>query len=87
MAKTLQDLVADVQSLKTVDDSVVALLNGLSQQLKDAIAANDPAAIQAVADAIEGETARLATAVAANTPGAPLGPNDVPPLPNPAPQS
>lgn len=52
----------------TVDQSVITLLNGLSQQLKDAIAAADPAAIQAVVDQIDTNTAALSAAVAANTP-------------------
>jgi hypothetical protein len=50
--------------------SAIALLNGLSQALKDALAANDPAAIQALVDQLDAQTGDLATAVAANTPGA-----------------
>ena len=77
-------LVAAVTAEDTVIDSAVVLLNGfaatlsaLQKQLADAIAANDPAAIQAVADAIgvnvtdiTAKTQTLATAVAANTPTA-----------------
>lgn len=70
MAATLDDLVTKVTNLKTVDDSVVALLQGLSAQLKAAIAANDPAKIQAVADALDAQTAELSDAVTANTPAA-----------------
>lgn len=36
MAATLDDLVTKVAALKTVDDSAVALLQGLSAQLKAA---------------------------------------------------
>lgn len=65
---TLDDLLAKVQAEKTVEDSAIALLNGLSAQLKAAIASNDPAKIQAVADAIDNNTATLSAAITANTP-------------------
>ena len=76
---------ASVDAEKTVDDSVVTLLQGLSamvaslkQQLADAIAAGaDPAALQAVLDglsaaqtSVDSNTAALASAVTANTPAA-----------------
>ena len=71
MALTLDDLLTKVTNLTTVDDSLVALCQGLSEQLKAAIAANDPAKIQAVADALDAETAKITAAVTANTPAAP----------------
>lgn len=67
---TLADIQADVASETTVIDSVVTLLNGLSDQLKAAVAANDPAAIQAVVDSIDANKKKLADAVSANTPAA-----------------
>lgn len=66
---TLDDLTADVQSQGTVIQSAEALLSGLSQQLKDALAANDPAKVQGIIDAIDAQKSDLAAAVAANTPG------------------
>ena len=68
---TLADIQASVAAEKVVEDSVVALLNGISQQLKDAIAANDPVAMQAVVDQLDANRQALADAVAANTPAAP----------------
>lgn len=64
----MQELTASVQRNTDVDDSIITLLSGISQQLKDAQAANDPAAIQAVITQIDSNTQRLTDAVTANTP-------------------
>ena len=81
-------LMADLNTVKdavtaqtTVVGSVVTLLEGLSAQLAAAVAANDPVAMQAVADSISANTKVLADAVAANTPAAPAPA----PAPGPAP--
>ena len=65
---TLADLADAVAAEHTVVESVVALLAGIKAALDDAIAANDPAAIQAVADSIAADTKELSDAVVANTP-------------------
>lgn len=75
MSATLDEVLSDVQDESTVIDSVETLLKGLSDQLAAAIAANDPAKIQAVKDAIDANKARLAAAVVAGTPAA------IPPVP------
>lgn len=67
---TMDDLKASVQKNTDAEASVITLLKGISQQLKDAQAANDPAAIQAVIDQIDANTAAAAAAVVANTPAA-----------------
>lgn len=54
-----------------VDDSVLAMLQGIVQQLKDAQAANDPAAINELISALDADTQKMADAVAANTPAPP----------------
>lgn len=64
----MQDILDSVHSESDVDDSIISLLNGISQQLKDAQAQNDPAAIQAVIDGIEANKKKLSDAVTANTP-------------------
>ena len=64
----LQDIQAAVTAEKTVEDSVVTLLTSISAQLKAALAANDPAAVQAIVDQINTNAATLAAAVTANTP-------------------
>ncbi len=75
MEERIMATIADVQTEVTKEDTVIAsaitLLGNLSQMLKDALAANDPAAIQKVIDDIDLNTTALANAVAANTPAAP----------------
>ncbi len=86
--KDINDKVAALQvsvaNETAVDASVLTLLGGLTasvaglkQQLADAIAASDPAALQAVVDALgalatttDANAAGLAAAVKANTPAA-----------------
>ena len=64
----MDDLNSAVQRNTDAEASVITLLQGISQQLKDALAANDPAAIKAVIDKIDANTAAAAAAVVANTP-------------------
>ncbi len=89
VAQAIQDkldsLAAAVAANTTVGSSVITLLQGLTamiaalrQQLADAIAANDPAAVQAVLDALTGletsvtkDTDDLAAAAVENTPATP----------------
>jgi N-acetylglucosamine kinase-like BadF-type ATPase len=67
---TMEDVRQRVEAQRTVTASVVTLLADLRQQLQSAIAAGDPAAIRAVADAIEENTRTLANAVVSGTPAA-----------------
>lgn len=67
---TITDVQTKVTAEGTVIDSAVTLLGQLSQMLKDALASNDPTAVQAVIDAIDANTTKLANAVVANTPAA-----------------
>lgn len=68
---TLDDVVAKVAALTTVDDSVVALLGDLKTKLDAAIAGGaDPAKLQALSDALGAQTQRLSDAVTVNTPAA-----------------
>jgi hypothetical protein len=68
---TVADIQAAVAAEKTVEDSAVTLLQQLTTLLKDAVAANDPVALQAVVDSLTANSAALASAVTANTPAAP----------------
>jgi len=68
---TMDDLKAAVTRNTSVDDSVLALLQGISQQLKDAQAANDPQAIADVIAQLDANTQKMTDAVTANTPAAP----------------
>lgn len=64
---TIQDINAAVQAQSTVEDSVITLLNQIVLQLKDAVAANDPVALDKVVSDIQSNTKRLSDAVTANT--------------------
>ena len=68
---TLADVQARVAAEHDVNQSAITLLQNLSQMLKDALASNDPNAIQAIIDQMDSENKSLADAVTANTPAAP----------------
>ncbi len=68
---TMQDLLDAASKQTTVEESLEALLHTIAADLKAALAANDPAALQQVLDLVEGNTARMAAAVVENTPAAP----------------
>lgn len=72
---TMQDLKAAVERNTSVDDSVLALLSGISQQLKDAQAQNDPAAIDEVIRQLDANTQKMTDAVTANTAEEPSEPS------------
>lgn len=87
MSQQLDHLTAAVQAEKTADASAIALIQGLSQQLRDALAKPDPsAAIEQLASDLDASQAALAAAVAANTPAADPAPDTAPPADN-APQA
>ena len=65
---TIDEIQADVTDETTVIDGVVTLLNNLSALL--AAAGTDPVKLQALKDSIDANKAKLAAAVAANTPAA-----------------
>ncbi len=68
---TMQDLRDSVRRNTDIDGSVVTLLEGISTQLKDAQALNDPQAVQDVITQLDANTKRMADAVTANTPVTP----------------
>lgn len=65
---TLDDLVQKVTALSTVEDGVVALLTDISARLK--AAGQDQTKLDALAAAIDAQSAKLSEAVTANTPAA-----------------
>lgn len=67
---TMQELRSAVERNTSVDDSVLTLLSGISQQLKDAQAQNDPQAIQDIINQLDANTQKMTDAVSANTPAA-----------------
>lgn len=70
MMMTLEDLKTKVTNETQVEQAGIVLMQGLSQQLKDALAANDPAAVQALADQLDANAAAMSQAITANTPAA-----------------
>lgn len=71
-------LTSEVTELRDTEQAAVAALNGLRQQLADALAASqDPAeivaAVQGIVDTLDTTTNDLAAAVAANTGGSSSG--------------
>lgn len=65
---TIAEVEAAVARNTDAENSVVTL--GISQQLKDAKAAGDPAALDKVIAELDANTAKLAAAVTDNTPAA-----------------
>ena len=65
-------LTSEVAELRTVNESAVALIAGLAQEIRDNIGNED--ALNALADEIDASTNSLAAAVAENTPEAPAEP-------------
>jgi hypothetical protein len=72
VAAALAELQAEVDRNTSVDGSAVALIAGLADQIL--AAANDPAAVRALANALKASTDSLAAAVSANTPAPPAEP-------------
>lgn len=64
---SIEELQAEVSQNTDAVGSAVTLINGLAQQIRDAVAQNDPAALQAVVDQLEANSSALAQAVAENT--------------------
>jgi len=67
---TLADLTAAVARNTDAENAALEYLKGISQQLKDAQAANDPAALDAVIASIDANTAKAAAAIVQGTPAA-----------------
>ncbi len=68
MSAATERLTASVAALTSAEQSAVALLGQLSQLIRDN--AEDPAALNKLADDIDSDTADIAAAVVANTPAA-----------------
>lgn len=69
MSAALDRLTSEVSETSTAIDSVLALVEGLAQQIRDA--ADDPVKLNALADELDAKQQAIAAAVAANTPTPP----------------
>lgn len=65
---SLADLTAAVARNTDAENAALEYLKGISQQLKDAQAANDPAALDEVIKSIDANTAKAAAAIVQGTP-------------------
>jgi len=68
MSAELDRLTAEVAETHSAVDSATALIAGLAQQIRDL--STDPAALNALADSLDADQAKIAAAVAENTPPA-----------------
>ncbi len=69
---SLDETLAAVQSESSVDDSIIALLNGLAAQIAaGGLSAADQAKVDAIFNAAQANAAKVSAAVTANTPAAP----------------
>lgn len=72
MAGELNALEIEVARNTEVDNSAIALINGLAAKIQELIDSGaDPAKLQAFVDSMKSSSDALAAAVAANTPGQP----------------
>lgn len=62
---TMQDLADKVAALETVEDSAIALITGLAEQVRNLAPTQD--AINALADKLDADKEKLSAAVTANT--------------------
>lgn len=74
MNAELDALTAAVAANTTVTGSAIELLTGLHAKILELLAQEviDPAAVQALADGLSADTQKLAEAIVANTPAAPV---------------
>lgn len=72
MSAELDSLTAEVQRDKDLQSSAIKLIQGIAAQIT--AAANDPAAILAIASDLKASDDTLAAAIQANTPPQPAGP-------------
>jgi hypothetical protein len=71
MSAEFDALTAQVAEQKTVEDSAIALINGLAAQIKALGDAPTPAQLSALTASLNASATSLASAVSANTPAAP----------------
>lgn len=68
MTAELARLTQEVTEMSDVVDSAKQFIGNIAQMLRDAIAANDPAALAALADTLDTKATELTAAIVANTP-------------------
>lgn len=66
MSAALDRITQEVAETKTAVDSVLTLVSGMAQQIRDL--KDDPAALELLANDLDAKQAEIAAAVSANTP-------------------
>ena len=66
MSEALDRIKAEVEQSRSINDSAIALIGGLAQQIRDNI--DNTEALNALADELDSQQAALGAAVEANTP-------------------
>lgn len=77
----LDDLRREVEEMKTVGASAVALIQGLKAKLDEAVASGDMAEVEKLSKEMSDSTDGLAASVSANTPVEPPQPDPEQPQP------
>lgn len=77
MSMNIDDLIQKVKDQKTVEDSAVALLTHLNEEVKAAVASGDTAKLQQLSDTIDANTKELSDAVASIAPAPVANPETV----------
>ena len=72
MSAAMDRLTSEVAETSTAVDSILTLVEGLAQQIRDNAA--DPVALNKLADELDAKQQKIADAVAANTPAPPVPP-------------
>jgi len=72
MSAELDRLTQEVQQNSSAVDSIITLVNGLAEQIRNSV--NDPAALNQLADDLDAQQGRISAAVTANTPAPPVEP-------------
>ncbi len=73
---TIEDLKEEVRQTQEASASIIALVKGLAQQIRDN--ATNPAALQEMADKLDGVQTEIAAAVLENSPAPEPTPTDPP---------
>ena len=63
----LENLTREVEEQRTINQSAITLIQGLAQQLREAIESGSEEQLQALADSLDQSQRSLADAVSANT--------------------
>ena len=85
LSQKIGELTAQVAAMQSIEQSAVAVLNSLVQQVQDAVTAGDLSGVQSAIDNISAAKDDLARAISTTTPAAPTSTADPPAPADPLP--